>query len=197
MAGQIGVCTCLFAMNRLVFLKIPDIAPRTLPWHMEVALIGAILIVLGHHAQKNKVFKLMEKNIVVWFGVLIAGILAGYFNRGKVGLAWNRVGSPFLFLVCSCAVSLDMVILSGKILKTVVGHFLGFCGKSTMVFMGFNYYFNSLSAKVWKKIPILNNYKYVWWIKSIVAIILLVLTSYLWKLMLRKYYRLREKRYAV
>ncbi len=190
--GQIGIYLCLFGINRVIFYTIPEITPKTLPWHMEVALIGAVLMGIGYHIQKHEALNVIEKNRMVLLVVLMAGILGDCINYRKVGLASNRVGNPLAFLICSIAMTLTLLILSHKILKTAVGQFLAFCGNSTMIFMGFNYYFNTMSAKLWKKIPVLNNYKYTWWMKSIVVISLLVLTSYLWKLMLRKYYKWRR-----
>jgi len=87
-------------------------------------------------------------------------------------------------LLCSTCMTLGITGLSEKLYGTIIGRFLSFCGRSTLVFMGFNYYLNTLMAKIWRAIPVLNRYEFQDGIfRFIVVTMGLLLISLIWEQM--------------
>ena len=181
MGNQIGVCVMLVALNKMVFMVLPKITPKVLPWHIDTALVGAVLMVVGYQIKMRGWHKLIEKNIFIFLLLVGVGGVAGWMNLGKVAFASNRVGNPIFMMFYSCATTLVLISVGGKIGSTIIGRFLAFCGKSTMIFMGFNYYFNRHTKRMWKMLPILNEMEYHWILKVVVVTMCLSFTSYIWK----------------
>ncbi len=181
LSTQMGVCALLILLNKMIFMVLPKITPKVLPWHMDTALVGAVLMVVGYQIKEQGWQKTAEKNIFLFLLLLGIGGIAGWMNLGKVAFASNRIGNPIFMVLYACSMTLVLIAVGGKICKAAVGRFLVFCGNSTMVFMGFNYFFNRHTERVWKAIPILNKYEYHWILKVIVVTMCLSFTSSMWK----------------
>ena len=171
-----------FELNKMIYITLPEITPQTLPWHIDTALAGATLMIIGFHIKERGWQKIAEKNIFIFLSLLGIGGVTGWMNLGKVGFASNIIDNPVCMAVHACAMTLVLIAFGEKICKTAIGGFLIFCGKSTMIFMGFNYFFNRHSERLWQSLPILNKFEYHWVIKVIVVTACLCLTSYLWNL---------------
>ena len=156
--GQVIACFFLFAINRGFRYIIPG--SRTLPWHLDVACVGAVFMLIGYYIKEKGVTKYVKKWPVSILGLLTFGLWIDILCGGGVALFSNRIKYPLATFICSICMTVGIVGLSEMISNTIMGRFLSFCGRSTLIFMGFNYYFNGLLRIAWKLLPILNSVDY-------------------------------------
>jgi len=131
-----------------------------MPWHIEVACVGAILMLIGYYIKSRNWLDYTKKYPILIPAFLIIGLWIDILCKGGVALASNTIRYPLAMFLCSICMTIGIIGFSEKIYRTIVGRFLNFCGRSTLIFMGFNYYLNTWMPKIWRVLPGLNKYKF-------------------------------------
>lgn len=137
-----------------------------LPWHIDVALLGVIFMQVGLSLKTIGVEKIR------WYVVIVlAGLAIILINLNiKVDMNTNCIGNPILFFVGAIlAVTVMMKLANYKIINNEI---LVYLGKNTIVIMAFNYFFNTITSFLWYETPIISQYEYTWWIKTLIVILL-------------------------
>lgn len=153
-----------------------------LPWCFGAVLIGTCCMYVGF-CLKNSSWKSCHPLALFLFSCL--GLWAGYIN-GKVGVAENNLGQTPVLFWCS-ALSLSFVVLSVVYRSKIRCELLAWFGRNTIIFMGFNYFFNDLSLKVWEILPYSSQYTYTWYMKSLVCVLCICLVIPIWNAAKRKH----------
>ena len=156
-----------------------------LPWCFGAVLIGICCMYFGHFI--HSISFLSCKGIIL-LPILGIGLFSAYMN-GKVGVGANNIGqNPVLFWISAFILSYICMVVAYKMdLKCGL---LTWFGKNTILFMGFNYFFNSIPEMIWNHIPYLRQFKYSWYIKSIVCVFGISLLILVWNRIKKKWSQL-------
>lgn len=156
-----------------------------LPWNIDMSVIGAVLMLIGHLCRRGEVFEKLPCSFA--FVLLLIGLGVIYSND-FINMDNSQLGNPVLFFVGACSVSFSLAVLSrqvcvkaGKKLRL-----LEFYGKGTMLVMGYNYVLKTFCNYCWKLLPF-ESQKPDWITQSIIIAILFGLIILLWNTVKRKY----------
>lgn len=185
--GQALLCLVLLGINRAFRYGIPG--SRTLPWHLDVACVGAVLMLMGFAVKKRGCLEYVKKHPVMIAVFLFVGLWIDVMCKGGVALASNNIRYPAAMLLCSACMTVGIVSLSEMIHSTIAGHFFSFCGRSSMIFIGFNYFLNTVMSILWRAIPGLDQYKFQGMFNFITVTIGLLLMSFVWEKLRPRCYR--------
>ena len=149
-----------------------------MPWCFGAVLIGVCCMYFGFFIRRSsKIIDFCKKPPVI-LSLIIIGIIFGYIN-GRVGVGANNLGyNPFLFWMS--ALTLPFAIILYFSAANQKFELLNWFGKNTILFIGFNYFFNSLPELVWRHILPFAKYSYPWYIRSIVCIVCISCTILVW-----------------
>lgn len=150
-----------------------------MPWCFGAILIGVCCMYFGL-CLKNGVLPLInfENKPIIIAVLLIIGIASGNMN-GRVGIGANNLGqNPVLFWIS--ALTLSFAIMLFAVGFKYKFSLLIWFGRNTILFMGFNYFFNDLPQTIWLNIMPFTQYPYTWYIKSIVCVLCISCTILLW-----------------
>lgn len=177
--GQAVMCLVLFGVNRMFHMMIPG--SRTMPWRLDVACVGAVLMLVGYYIKSCGCLRYTQKRPWTMLVFLLAGMWIDKMCGGGVALASNTIRYPAAMLLCSACMTIGIVSLSQKLYSTAIGRFFGFCGQSTLIFMGFNYFLNTVMSIIWRVLPVLNEYKFQGGFNFISVTTGLLLISLVWE----------------
>lgn len=107
-----------------------------MPWHFETAIVAAMFMEIGIWFRN---VRLKRFRLYILSFMLVVGSVSVLVNS-RVELNNNIIGNPALFLLGSLCLSMFVIEIS----KYINCRFLLFVGNSSMVFMGFNYFANTL-----------------------------------------------------
>ena len=145
-------------------------------WCMGAILIGTCCMYFGFYIRYNMQSRVASKSIIPI--LMIIGILSGYVN-GRVGVGANNLGRyPLLFWVSALTISLA-ILLYASILNHKIS-LLNWFGRNTILFMGFNYFFNSFPEFIWNHVMPFAQYHYPWYIKSFVCALCISCAILVW-----------------
>ncbi len=157
-----------------------------MPWCFGAILIGICCMYFGF-CIRNRSFQLdnfRNKSLIIIL-LIIIGIISGYIN-GRVGVGANNLGyNPFLFWASALTMSLVIILLSSEVNYKL--RLLNWFGRNTILFMGFNYFFNSFPEFIWQHTILLEKYPYPWYIKSLVCIVCISFIILLWNNIKKKW----------
>lgn len=125
---QIVACLLALFLNRISYVILPRSLVRALPWHLDVALIGMVFMLIGYYLKSDGFLQKLYKNKLCFVLILTAGIVAGYLNKGKVGLASNDIGNFFYLIIYSTVVTLFLVLIGGVYVRNSLDTFSLFAG---------------------------------------------------------------------
>lgn len=178
---QILMCLCgLCIVSLLRFINAPQ-----LPWHFDTAIMGSILMLIGHEIKYRKLLtdnKLKPLYVCLLF---IVGIIFISINISikKIDMN-NNIYGDFAFMFCgSISISYVFMWICSHIKECAI---ISFIGRGTIIVMGFNYFFNTVIRFIWRHIPKAQEEHCPWWLLSIATTILCYCTIYMWNL-LQKY----------
>lgn len=178
---QIIVCTIgLFSVELIRTNVAIKYFGTTLPWHIETAIVGAVLMYLGHMIRELDILSKIRDNIALIGWAVTIGFYCLYMNWGEVALAGASIGEPIYFVLQSFLIPIVIVLFSEKISTSRLGGFFAYLGNASIIAMGFNYYLNRHSAFFWRENPWLSNFEFTWWMKVIVVIAEICLMSCIW-----------------
>ncbi len=159
------------------------------PWCFGAVLIGVCCMYFGQVLRNSS--WLDKRGSFKWFTVIIIiaiGLLSSYYNE-RVGIGANNLGNnPVLFWVSALSLSFSIISVAATIKCEC--RILSWVGKNTIIFMGFNYFFNDLPQAVWKRLPYIGDFQYTWYIKSIICVLCISCTIAIWDLIKKKNPRL-------
>lgn len=155
-----------------------------LPWCLGAALIGVCCMYFGYCLRDSS---RLECGILVLLPLICIGFMSAYIN-GRVGIGANIIGrNPILFWVSALSLSFVFLSIAIRIGRNRKLKLLNWYGKNTIIFMGFNYFFNLFTQIVWNHTPFINQYQYDWYTKSILCVLCISLIILLWNAVNKKY----------
>lgn len=156
-----------------------------LPWCLGAVLIGICCMYFGYQIRNTEI---LPCKLTICLPLIGIGLMSAYIN-GKVGIGANNLGhNPMLFWLSALSLSFVCIaIVSRTKMKT---NLFSWFGKNTILFMGFNYFFNDFSQTIWIRIPFINQFQYTWYMKSIACVFFISLLIVLWNAIKKKYPKL-------
>ena len=121
-----------------------------LPWHVDVAFIACVFMYIGHIY--NLICKRYYDNynqgilVLLSFFSIIVGSFIGFFN-GRINMVKNQYQNGVLFVVSATLIVYGVMTLvrtTGDMWGGKIKNVLSFWVANTIIFMGFNYFFNIL-----------------------------------------------------
>lgn len=153
-----------------------------LPWHIDVALVSSIFMLVGYEL-KDKTF-LKKNNIWIILGCFSIGTILIFIN-GRINMVQNQYQNIVLFILAAVALSNVVFFLSSVISNSkqkivyILARGLEFCGQNTLIFIGFNYLFNVIVRQVFKVLGIQSQFIYCL-VDSIAVVTGCVIVSLIW-----------------
>lgn len=156
-----------------------------LPWHIDVALIASVFMLIGYELKKlSRCFLQSKYRILICTVCFIAGSVIAFFNK-RVIMVTNQYGNMISFLVGATAMSVVVYDFSMRLcsardrVSIRFAKLFGFWGRNTLMFIGFNYMINLAVRQLMKIFNLEATYVY-----SIVDIICVMIgcsaIAYLW-----------------
>ncbi len=162
-----------------------------LPWHIDVAFVSSVFMLIGYYLFRFlKAYDLLSQKIqftIIIFFMLI-GTLVGCVN-GKINMVKNVYNNLFLFLSSGILISFVFIALTKNHYKkiqnqTLVDEIFMFFGRNTIVFMGFNYFINTIVGFVFRYMRWENTIVYT--IADVFAVMIgCSIISWLWNTLLK------------
>lgn len=132
-----------------------------LPWHVDTALAGSVLMFLGSEFKtvlEGTAFsgeRVRNSNRIIGLAMSVLCILSTVliFLNDRVIMVRNQYGNIFLFFVPAILMSLCIIYLfhvESNSWVNSIRKVLAFWGQNTIVFMGFNYVFNLVLKKLFR-----------------------------------------------
>jgi len=176
------VCLYGFGLNATFSMM----AIPTLPWHVDTALMGGGLMLVGHEFREKDAFGSSRLNGLQVLTVTIMGILAVYLNQVEyVSFNTNTYGNYIFMFIGAISLSYACMWFSSYVKPN---KFIMEMGRGTIIVLGFNYFFNSAVRYLLRRFLIPTD----WIIISIIGIILCYVTIVGWNKI--KVYFLRRKK---
>lgn len=153
-----------------------------LPWHIDVALISSVFMLIGYELKDKQIIE--KVNIPVAVASFLLGSVIIFIN-GKINMVQNQYNNMVLFIIGASFLTIVFFYISNRIsnCKKIKINFmkrcLEFCGKSTLVFIGFNYLFNVIVNQCFKILGIQQRVIYCI-VDSIVVIVGCISIELLW-----------------
>lgn len=166
---------CIAMLEVEIMLR--TVTADQLPWHIDTALVGTVLMHVGLEFRKRSIVEskyISVKNMSMFF---LAGIVAIWLNEA-VDMNARRYGNEILFFISAVSCSLIIMCCCYNIKHRWMA--VEYIGKNTIIVMGFNYILNSLTEAIWRKIPVVNSCDYNWVVKSSIVILLLYGLIWMW-----------------
>lgn len=171
---QIVMCVSAIVLDVVLYIfKVPQ-----LPWHIEIALIGAVFMYVG---LKMKEFKIMER-IEHRIPFIIIGMILGFyciFTNPRIDINSNTLNNVVLLYAGSVSVTFSILLLCKYYVKRCT--FLEWFGRNTILIMGFNCAINMYTKGIWVIILKLGNkVNLTWWMLSIADVICCMIIIWIW-----------------
>lgn len=120
-----------------------------LPWHIDVALIASVFMVIGYHLKVNSFAWVFENRWCILLSVLVGSII-GLYN-GRINMVQNQYQNIILFITSAVLISSGVIFGIKKLFSTKadssIGNVVAFWGENSYYFLGFNYWVNSFLRK--------------------------------------------------
>lgn len=184
---QVAMCVLAVALD----VCLSELGVPQLPWHIEIALLGAVFLYIGFKLKESKIMERIDGRMPVAAAVLVSAIVGFYcvFTNPKVDLNPNLLNNVVLLYVGAVAVTFSLLLFCKHAVKRCA--FLEYFGKNTILVIGFNHAINTYSAGIWSMIPGLSDkFAYTWWLQSIIDVVCCVIIIWLWNKIKGRYPRL-------
>lgn len=160
-------------------LHVMDTRPDVLPWHIDVAVLGAFLMLIGYLWREKRVIEKVP--LSGSFALLVIGVGTIYVNKGA-GLANSNLHDPFLFFIGAISLCLACFTLFQRFYRVPL-QIVEYVGRNTAIIMGFNYATKSFAKYVWENFSIFDGIEINWYLHSIFVFLLCLLIMATWSLM--------------
>lgn len=150
------ICISLVIINYFI-------EERQLLWHVNVAMLGTVFMVVGYEIKNSKILEKVGMPLIGIIGLL--GIVVIFIN-GPIDVNKNVIGNPFLFMFGAICVCMLLFYMSFKFWAG--GSLLSYIGKNTMIILGFHNALIPIIPIVWNNLPIGNIITYTWWIATVI-----------------------------
>lgn len=153
-----------------------------LPWHLDVAVVGATLMGCGCLLRQRGWLDHFDYSIAIPLLIVGFGVIAANMDNtdvGYVAMSGSRYMNPALFFIGGTFVSYGLLYLIRKYYRLPF-HFLEYTGRNTYLFFGFNYAAIALINFIWKNTPDLPGKRPVWYIQTTLVFLLLFVATFLW-----------------
>lgn len=137
--GQTAASVCFLLFNYLLQWY----GTPVLPWHLEVSLIGAILMLIGYQINTHALLARMRSRTAVLILFLAAGGL-GFVNgtAGCVDLYYRNYGSFTLFFLTAALMSFSLMWVFRNVPALSSWDILSELGRYSIVVLGTHYTIN-------------------------------------------------------
>lgn len=142
------VLSALFiAVNYLLILFDAPI----LPWHLEVSLIGAVLMLIGYEIKKYDLISRVKSKIFVLFAFVIATAIILYNSRnGYISMYYRYYSNMILFLLGASLMSYVMMFLCKNYNFKFIKPLFSLFGRYSIIVLGLNYSINRYVSAIVK-----------------------------------------------
>lgn len=172
----------LFAGGIFLNLVLSSLHVLPLPWHVDVAMIGALLMYVGYIIKEksllNKRFSLSTIGVIAFVALYVLS------NNNRI--TFNGRVFPNMFNVLSGGILTSFVIMDLGNRIQLHSKFLEIMGRNTILFMAFNYTITSYGKLIWFSFPLSSGYSYNWIVNSVVSIVTCFILALLWELLTKK-----------
>lgn len=180
MSNQIKVL--LFAGGFFLNMALMVIHAPSLPWHIDVAMIGAFFMYAGYLIKSKG---LLTKTIsMTSVGVLF--LIASYVIMENGNVSFDLRTFPNMHSVILGGIIMSFVIMYVGCRTDLKNSILELYGRNTIIMMALNYAVIYYSRLLWNKIPFISNIEYNWIVNSIVNLVVLLCIAYIWELLVKK-----------
>lgn len=160
---------------------------KHLPWNLDGAVIGAVLMLVGHLWRKeNTVEKI---SLCGSFALLVIGLGTIYVNEPMINLNTSEVSNPLLFFVGSIVTSLAFFALFRQYYRVRLP-LLEYIGRNTIIVMGFNYVVKTFVNYCWSLIPAFDGIKIRWDVQCVLVFLLCLIIMVTWSLLKKRFPRI-------
>lgn len=174
------ICLVGLILNyAIIYFDIPQLA-----WHIDSSLVGGVLMLIGYEIKCSQLLSGNRLKFPVVFIMFIIGTISIFLNPNSAVFSANRYGNQIFMFLGALFVSYACLWVCNYLKEN---YFLSYMGRGTILVMAFNYFYNLISGIIWRMTPIIKNYTYAWWIKSIIVTILCYVTIYVWDKIKNKY----------
>lgn len=166
-----------------------------LPWHIDVALIASLFMLVGYYMHKceNKIDKIKKYLIIICLFIFMAGSIIIFIN-GRINMVQNQYQNIILFIIGAAMLSFAIMTLCRLLyvkLNPNIKKALMYWGRDTLIFMGFNYTINLILRQIFKAVHMEQSMAY-----SVIDIIVVMagcsIAIAVWHVIQRKACRLRK-----
>lgn len=118
-------------------------------WHIDVALIASVFMLIGFYLpifQRWLDNKRTVIRICVLSALFIVGSVIGIFN-GRINMVKNEYQNIVFFFISAISISVVIVEVCRLVIDKqfpLIKNSVSFWGKNTLIFMGFNYFVNTI-----------------------------------------------------
>lgn len=125
-----------------------------LPWHIDVALLGSVFMLFGYKYKSICIHKIsFKKRMLISCIFLITASIIIILN-GRINMVNNEYQNLILFIIGALMMFICLHLLTAELYirfpQNIILRFLGYIGKRTLVFIGFNFVINSILLKITK-----------------------------------------------
>lgn len=172
----VNLCGIVFIIGGI---HVMDTRPDVLPWHFDVAVLGAFLMLIGYLWREKRIIERIP--LSGFFVLLVIGVGTIYVNNGAA-LASSNLRDPILFFVGAISTCMACFALFQQFYRVRL-KFVEYVGRNTIIIMGFNYAVNTFVKFIWKNIPALEGISLTWYIQCAFTFLLCLLIMAIWDLL--------------
>ena len=149
-----------------------------LPWHVDVALVASIFMYIGYLLKSMQIITRSKISYaIVCFGV--GSVVA--FSNGRINMVQNQYQNIWIFLVGAICLSVAVMTVGYKLTENYgrFGGAMGYLGRNTLIFMGFNYLINVIVRQISKWLHFSDAIYSI--LDFLCVVIICLVLSHLWK----------------
>ena len=162
----------------------------TLPWHIEVALIGAVFMYIGYIFKENILINI-KSNILTCWTLLLMGLYCIYLNPNQIDMNHNQIENVGSLFVGSTFVSISIILFVKRYIHK--NYFLELFGRNTILIMGFNCVVNSYLRVCWSFIPLSNKMDFPWYFCFVLDLVVFFVSSLISNVIRDKIFTFQKK----
>lgn len=125
-----------------------------LPWHIDVALVGSVYMLVGYYLRTyfDGILSLKLRSRILLIAIFAVSATVFIMCNSRVIMVSNQYGNMLLFFAGAIMMTFSILLLFNIIgsIKCPTISVLSFWGRNTPMFIGFNYLFNFVLRQIFK-----------------------------------------------
>lgn len=147
-----------------------------LPWHIDVAILGSFLMLVGYLWREKRVIEKVP--FAGSFTLLVIGVGTSYMNNGAA-LASSSIHDPVLFFIGTTSTCMACFVLFQRFYRIRL-QFVEYVGRNTAIIMGFNYVAKTFANYIWENASIVDGLKLSWYVQCVIVFLLCLMAMVVW-----------------